>query len=94
MRKPRIRTWKYNIFYNIYSHYITIAFLKRKDEAAQKCKEYCLAIEWQYSIIVHAIHTDNGHEYINKDLQDWCLQKGIRFETTAPHLPEQNGIAE
>ena len=41
-----------------------------------------------------AICTNNGYEYINKDLQDWCLQKGIRFETTAPHLPEQNGIAE
>ena len=37
---------------------------------------------------------DNGHEYLNKDLQNWCLERGIQFETTAPHSPEQNGMAE
>ena len=82
------------IFIDDYSHHISIGFLKRKDEAAQKCKEYCLTIEQQYHIIPCAIRMNNGHEYLNKDLQNWCLECGIQFETTAPHSPEQNGVAE
>jgi transposase InsO family protein len=40
------------------------------------------------------VHTDNGHEYIKNDLIGWCHTKGIKLQTTVPHTPEQNGIAE
>src|SRR5437660_839495 len=56
-------------FIDDYSHHILIDFLKEKNEVRQKCKEYCLAIEWQYHITLYTIHMDNGHEYLNKDLQ-------------------------
>ena len=41
-----------------------------------------------------AICADNGHEYVNNDLQSWCLDHGIEIQMTAPYTPEQNGVAE
>jgi transposase InsO family protein len=68
--------------------------LKSKDEAATKVKQYLTLIERQDENLPKAVRTDNGREYVNKDLIGWCLDKGIELQTTAPHTPEQNGIAE
>ena len=40
------------------------------------------------------VRADNGCEYVNRDLIRWCLNKGIEIQTTAPYIPEQNGVAE
>jgi len=40
------------------------------------------------------VHTDNGREYVNKHLIRWCNENGIKLQTTVPHTPEQNGVAE
>jgi len=42
----------------------------------------------------HAICIDQGTEFINKDLQDWCHTKGMEIQMTAPYSLSQNGIAE
>ena len=37
---------------------------------------------------------DNGGEFVNHDVSQYLLDEGIRQETTSPHSPHQNGIAE
>ena len=37
---------------------------------------------------------DNGGEYTSTEFQDFLKEKGIRHETTVPHSPQQNGVAE
>jgi hypothetical protein len=38
--------------------------------------------------------TDNGGEFVNKDLRDYCNKRGIQLAFTVPYNPEQNGSAE
>jgi len=48
----------------------------------------------QYKRHVSTLWTDNGGEYVNQWLQDYCSQHGILLELTVPHTPQQNGVAE
>src|SRR5260370_31036756 len=48
----------------------------------------------QYGTHVSTLHTDNGGEYINQRLKEYCDQHGILLELTVPHTPQQNGVAE
>jgi transposase InsO family protein len=43
---------------------------------------------------VQRLRCDNGSEYINADLADFCREKGIKLETTVRYTPQQNGAAE
>ena len=68
--------------------------MKTKDEAATCVKHYLTKIEWQLGKLPKTVRADNGHEYVNCDLIGWYLDKGIELQTTAPHMPKQNGVAE
>lgn len=43
---------------------------------------------------ITCLRIDNGTEYINKVFKQYCKSQGIKIETTAPHSPAQNGVAE
>lgn len=43
---------------------------------------------------IKILRTDNGTEYVNKDLENFLRQCGIRYQTTNVYTPEQNGLAE
>lgn len=38
--------------------------------------------------------TDNGLEFVNKQINYFCALNGIKHEKTAPYSPQQNGVAE
>ncbi len=41
-----------------------------------------------------AIRVDQGKEFLSDQLKDWCEERGIEIQLTAPYSPSQNGIAE
>ena len=43
---------------------------------------------------VKALRSDNGGEYISKQFANFCAEKGIKREFTAPYTPAQNDVAE
>lgn len=43
---------------------------------------------------IKRVRSDNGKEYLNRELQNYAESKGTIFEQTAPHSSAQNGIAE
>lgn len=43
---------------------------------------------------IKILRTDNGTEYVNHDLESYLRKCGIRYQTTNPYTPEQNGLAE
>jgi hypothetical protein len=75
------------------SYYITIAFLKMKDQATQIVKNYLTYLK-MHNKPPHMICTDGGHEFLNNQLRSWCQSEGVKMQTTAPYSPLQNGIAE
>ena len=73
--------------------YITVEFLKTKDQAVQRIKNYMTYLKVQ-SRTPCAIHADCGTEFMNENLQNWCQSQGIELQVTAPYSPSQNGVAE
>nr|GEW47250.1 putative ribonuclease H-like domain-containing protein [Tanacetum cinerariifolium] len=51
-------------------------------------KSYCLVVTDDYS------RSDNGTEFKNNDLNQFCGMKGIKREFSVPRTPQQNRIAE
>ena len=81
-------------FTDDYTRRVTVYYLKGKDEAATKCQEYLTYIERQINCQPKALRADNGREFLNKNLKDWCQTKGIEIQTSAPYSPHQNRVAE
>ena len=77
-----------------YSYYVTIVHLKSKDQAVRTIKQYLTFLKNQYAFQLRTLHMDNGKEYVNVELIDWCQDNGICLELTAPYSPQQNGVAE
>ena len=43
---------------------------------------------------ITCLRIDNGRKYLNQKLINYCKENGITIETTAPHSPAQNEVAE
>jgi transposase InsO family protein len=51
-------------------------------------------VENQTDQKLKSLRSDNGGEYKSNEFAQFCRERGIRREFTAPHSPEQNGVAE
>nr|GEV75863.1 putative ribonuclease H-like domain-containing protein [Tanacetum cinerariifolium] len=68
--------------------------IKPLDETSPILKTFITGIENQLSLKVKIIKSDNGTEFKNKDLNQFCGMKGIKKEFSVPITPQQNGIAK
>nr|GEZ89107.1 retrovirus-related Pol polyprotein from transposon TNT 1-94 [Tanacetum cinerariifolium] len=64
------------------------------DETSPILKTFITGLENQLSLKVKVIRSDNGTEFKNNDLNQFCGMKGIKREFSIPRTPQQNGIAE
>ncbi|UYV82302.1 hypothetical protein LAZ67_21001661 [Cordylochernes scorpioides] len=81
-------------FTDDYSRYTKIYLLKGKDEAYEKIKDYVISAHTEFGKNIQTIRTDNGREYVNRQVEDFLNQSGIKHQLTVPYSPAQNGIAE
>nr|GEW93989.1 putative ribonuclease H-like domain-containing protein [Tanacetum cinerariifolium] len=77
-----------------YSRFTWVFFLATKDETSPILKNFITDIENQLSLKVKIIRSDNGTEFKNSDLNQFCGIKGIKREFSVPRTPQQNKIAE
>ncbi|GJV33598.1 putative ribonuclease H-like domain-containing protein, partial [Tanacetum coccineum] len=70
-------------------------FLRTKDETMQSfLKDFIRQIENQLNQKVKTIRCDNGTEFKNRDINEFCGLKGIKREYSNARTPQQNGVAE
>ena len=81
-------------FIDDYSRYVTVYFLKTKDEAYEKFVEYVSLVENQLDLTVKKFRSDGGGEYISNEFKDFCRSRGIAVEGSMSYTPQQNGVAE
>lgn len=81
-------------FIDDYSRYVTVYFLKSKDEVFKAFKDYKAEVEKQTGKKIKCLRTDNGREYLNKDFDNFLREHGIKRQLTIPYTPQQNGVAE
>nr|GFA91377.1 putative ribonuclease H-like domain-containing protein [Tanacetum cinerariifolium] len=77
-----------------YSRFSWVFFLASKDETPYVLKTFIIGIENLLSLKVKIIKCDNGTEFKNSDLNQFCEVKGIKREFSIPRTLQQNGIAE
>ncbi|GKB23083.1 retrovirus-related pol polyprotein from transposon TNT 1-94 [Tanacetum coccineum] len=79
---------------NDYSRFTWVFFLTTKDETSEILKNFIKEIENLVDKKVKIIRSDNGTEFKNKVMDDFCREKGIKREYSVARTPQQNGIAE
>ncbi|GKC35352.1 putative ribonuclease H-like domain-containing protein [Tanacetum coccineum] len=71
-----------------------VFFLASKDETSGILQTFIRQIENQLSHRVKIIRSDNGTEFKNRDMLEFCGNKGIKQEYSTARTPQQNGVAE
>ncbi|GJQ90636.1 putative ribonuclease H-like domain-containing protein [Tanacetum coccineum] len=77
-----------------YSRFTWVFFLASKDETSEILKNFIKEIENLVDKKVKIIRSDNGTEFKNKVMDDFCREKGIKREYSVARTPQQNGVAE
>ncbi|GKA91087.1 putative ribonuclease H-like domain-containing protein [Tanacetum coccineum] len=78
-----------------YSRFTWVFFLATKDETSGILKSFITGIE---NLVDHklkeVIRCDNGTEFKNKEMNQFCKMKGILRQFSVARTPQQNGVAE
>ncbi|GKC62563.1 putative ribonuclease H-like domain-containing protein, partial [Tanacetum coccineum] len=77
-----------------YSRFSWVFFLRTKDETSEILKNFIKEIENLVDKKVKIIRSDNGTEFKNHVMDEFCREKGIKREYSVARTPQQNGVAE
>ncbi|GKC12440.1 putative ribonuclease H-like domain-containing protein [Tanacetum coccineum] len=77
-----------------YSRFTWVFFLASKDETSNILKSLITQIENLVDKKVKIIRCDNGTEFKNRVMSEFCEKKGIKREFSIAKTPQQNGVAE
>ena len=57
-------------------------------------KSFYMEIKTQFNASLHIFRSDNAHEYFHTSLSQFFDDHGIIHQSSCPHTPQQNGVAE
>nr|GEU40731.1 ribonuclease H-like domain-containing protein [Tanacetum cinerariifolium] len=77
-----------------YSRFTWVFFLATKDETSGILKSFITGIENLVDHKVKVIRCDNGTEFNNKEMNQFCEMKGILRQFSVAKTPQQNGVVE
>nr|GEU74988.1 hypothetical protein [Tanacetum cinerariifolium] len=77
-----------------FSRFSWTFFLKSNNESSRILRNFITKIENLKDIKVKIIKSDNGGEFMNKEMDEFCSKKGIKREFSNARTPQQNGVAE
>ncbi|GJU43836.1 retrovirus-related pol polyprotein from transposon TNT 1-94 [Tanacetum coccineum] len=95
MRVQTINGKKYIlVIVDDYSRFTWVKFLRSKDETPEVVIKFLKQIQVGLNKTIRYIRTDNGTEFVNKDLTAYYERVGIFHQKTVPRTPQQNGVVE
>ncbi|GJS49945.1 retrovirus-related pol polyprotein from transposon TNT 1-94 [Tanacetum coccineum] len=77
-----------------YSRFTWVKFLRSKDETPVFVINLLKQLQVGINKTVRFVRTDNGIEFVNKNLIDFYESIGITHEKTVPRTPQRNGVVE
>ncbi|GJT15735.1 putative ribonuclease H-like domain-containing protein [Tanacetum coccineum] len=77
-----------------YSRFTCVFFLATKDETSGIFKSFITGIENLVDLEVKVIRCDNGTEFKNREMNQFCKIKGILRQFSVARTPQQNGVVE
>ena len=69
-------------------------FLRTKDETPEIIIKFIKKLQVLLNKIIRIIRTDNGTEFVNKQLIQFYESMGITHQKSIPRTPQQNGVVE
>jgi transposase InsO family protein len=84
----------YIIFVDDFSRLTWLYLLKTKEHVKEIFRIFITMIRTQFEKNIKVIRSDNGTEYMNREVQEILQNNGIVHETSCVGTPQQNGIAE
>lgn len=81
-------------FTDDYSRFTVVALIHGKDEVPSMVKEFINAVKTKFNRTPATFRSDNGKEFVNRELLNYFKSQGIEHQTTVPYTPQQNGVAE
>ncbi|GJU89115.1 hypothetical protein Tco_1301538 [Tanacetum coccineum] len=93
-----VKTWPLvpllSHFTDDYIRFSWVFFLRTKDETSEILKNFIKEVENLMDKKVKIIISDNGTDFKNKVMDEFCREKGIKREYSVARTPQQNGVAE
>nr|GEX55673.1 putative ribonuclease H-like domain-containing protein [Tanacetum cinerariifolium] len=77
-----------------FSRFSWTFFLKTNDETSGILRNFITEIENLKELKVKIIRCDNGGEFRNKEMNDFCSRKGMKREFSNARTPRQNRVAK
>jgi transposase InsO family protein len=77
-----------------YSRYTWTLFVGDKSETPEIFKTFARRVQREYNSPIVKIRSDNGSEFKNMNIEDWCDKEGVKHEFSAIYTPQQNGVVE
>ncbi|GKB28011.1 retrovirus-related pol polyprotein from transposon TNT 1-94, partial [Tanacetum coccineum] len=77
-----------------YSRFTWVNFMRSKDETPAFVINLLKQLQVSLNKTVRFVRTDNGTEFVNKDLTDFYESVDITHEKTIMRTPQQNGVVE
>ena len=82
------------VFTDDKTSFVWVYFLKSKDQTFGKFREFKAMAENPSRRKIKFFHSDHGGEFLSNEFSEYLMEHGIVQETSAPHTPQQNGVAE
>ncbi|KAJ4754029.1 Retroelement pol polyprotein-like [Rhynchospora pubera] len=76
------------------SRAVWVFLMAEKKEATTLLISFCAMVKNQFGKSVKCIRTDNGLEFANKRVMEFCADNGILHQKSCVHTPQQNGRVE
>ncbi|PRQ26842.1 putative RNA-directed DNA polymerase [Rosa chinensis] len=71
-----------------------VSLLKNKSDVFGMFTEFHKMVATQYQQSIRVFQSDNGGEFVNGPMIEFCRSHGIRHQTSNSYTPQQNGLAE
>lgn len=81
-------------FLDDFTNFGVVYLMKSKSEAFSKIKEFVMPAEAKLDKRTAELRCDNGLEYINENVKNWCKNRGIFINNTTAYTPQLNGKSE
>ncbi|WVZ64090.1 hypothetical protein U9M48_013659 [Paspalum notatum var. saurae] len=75
-----------------FSRYTWVYFLEDKTEVAHVFSKFAKRAQNEFNTSIIKIRSDNGREFDNTNIEEYCDEFGIKHEFSTTYTPQQNGV--
>ncbi|KAG8068859.1 hypothetical protein GUJ93_ZPchr0005g15577 [Zizania palustris] len=77
-----------------FSRFTWVFFLHDKAKTSEIFKKFAKRAQNEFNFSIVKVRSDNGSEFKNTNIEDYCDDLGIKHELSATYSPQQNGVVE